>query len=131
MKVVFAATLAASTILATAAFAAPPACAGRYEYVRTDAIKPGKMDLFLKAVHDHQAWYAAHGMPDHIRLGRVVDPQTGAISQTTAVTAHTDDQSGGAAPHKADDAAWNAYVQEYKDSSTVTNAALICFTAAP
>ncbi len=132
MKAMFAAAFLASTIMATSAFAAePPPCAGKYEYVRTDAIKPGQMALFLKAVHDHQAWYASHGLPDKIRLGRVVDPQTGAVSETQAVTAHTDGQGEGAAPHSANDAAWNAYVQEYKASSTVTNAALVCFTAAP
>jgi hypothetical protein len=127
----FATAALITAILATPVLAAPPACPGRYEYVRTDTIKPGKMDLFLKAVHDHQAWYAAHGLPDHILLGRVIDPKTGMVSDTTALTIHTDDKSEGGATHAANDAAWNAYVKAYQDSSTVTNAALICVTPAP
>ncbi len=104
-----------------------PACSGRYDTVRTDAIKPGKLEEFLKAVRDHQAWYTARGRKDRIMVGRIVDRDHGGFSETTAYSFHIDDDPA-ELPH---DASWNAFVAEYKDSSQITSEALICMAPAP
>ncbi len=111
---------------ATSALAqTPPPCAGHYEVIRTDTVKPGKMDLFKKAIKDHQAWYAAHGLPDRIFLGEVLTPGVG-FSPTTAMTVHTDMKASSAPPHAKDDLAWNAYVAEYQASSDVVSTSVVC-----
>jgi hypothetical protein len=119
---------------ASSAFAqgpTPPPCSGHYEIIRSDTIKPGKLDEFLKAVHDHQAWYAAHGFQDHILVGRILAPGGGpdGFSETIALTIHTDIASIQAPRDR--DAAWDAYVAEYNDSSDVTNQAIVCVASVP
>lgn len=106
-----------------------PACSGRYEMVRTDAIKPGKLGEFLQAVHDHQAWYTAHGFKDRILVGRILSPDHGAdgFSQSIALTIHTDATSA-QTPH---DASWDAYVAEYRDSSDVMSGVVVCVAPPP
>jgi hypothetical protein len=118
-------TLAACAAVSGALAQTPPPCTGHYEVIRTDTIKPGKMDLFKKAVQDHQAWYKAHGLSDRIFLGEVLTPGVG-FSPTTAMTVHTDMKAAGAPPHAPDDAAWNAYVAEYKASSDVVSTSVVC-----
>jgi hypothetical protein len=120
---------------ASSAFAqdrTPPACSGRYEIVRTDAIRSGKLDEFLKAVHDHQAWYSAHGFKDQVLVGRIVSPDHGpdGFSRSVALTIHTDVTATHMPPHEPD-AGWDAYVAEYTDSSDVMASALVCVAPAP
>jgi hypothetical protein len=106
-----------------------PDCGGKYEIIRVNSLKPGKLDAFRKAVHDHQAWYAAHGYKDRVLLGRVFSQEGGVpmFSDAIALTIHTDTlDPTGPAPHAADDAAWNAYVEEYRDASTVVNTITAC-----
>jgi len=125
------------TGLATATLAQPstqpPACGGAYEVVRLSTIKPGKMQLFLKAVHDHQAWYADHGLKDHILVGRILSTEADAsgFSPTSALTVHTDLSQMAPPAHAPDDAAWNAYTAEYKASSDVTTMDVVCLEPSP
>jgi hypothetical protein len=121
-------------VSASSAFAqdsAPPACSGNYEIIRTDTIKPGKLDEFLKAVHDHQAWYTAHGFKDRVLVGRIWSPDHGAdgFSGATAMTIHTDMTSTQMPRDR--DAGWDAYVAEYRDSSDVAATAIVCVAPAP
>jgi hypothetical protein len=117
----------------SAAMAEPPACGGSYEVVRNSTIKPGKMALFLKAVHDHQTWYADHGLKDRILVGRILshDADSGGFSSSSAMTIHTDLSQMAPPAHAPDDAAWNAYVEEYKASSDLTNTSVVCMEAPP
>jgi hypothetical protein len=119
---------AALTAVASAAIAAPPACGGSYQVIRNSTVKPGQMDLFLKAVRDHQAWYVAHGLKDRILVGRVLSVDAGpdGFSSTRAMTFHTDLTDMAPPAHAADDAAWNAYVAEYKASSDLADMAVVC-----
>ena len=131
MKTLILASLAlgglAAPAWAQAQAAKVPACHGSYEIVRTSTIKPGKMDLFLKAVRDHQAWYVAHGKRDRIMVGRVLTHEDASgLSPTTAMTFHTDMSTLGPPPHAADDTAWNAYVAEYQASADLTDMKPIC-----
>lgn len=130
MQKTFALAFLALTASATAAAAQTPACDGHFELIRTDTIKPGKMDLFKKAVADHQAWYTAHKLPDHILLGQILQPKGAAtpFSETTAITIHTDAAGPGAPPHEGD-AAWDQYVAEYKASSDVVSSITVCVTS--
>jgi hypothetical protein len=113
---------------ASAAMAQPPACRGAYEIVRNSVVKPGKMELFLKAVRDHQAWYTAHGLKDRIIVGRVLAPDadSSGFSSSLAMTIHTDLSQMAPPAHAPDDAAWTGYVAEYKGSSDLTNTAVVC-----
>jgi hypothetical protein len=115
------------------AAAQAPSCSGNYEVVRTSTVKPGKMDLFLKAAQDHQDWYRAHGMKDRIIVGRVFsqDADSAGFSSSLAMTVHTDLSQMGPPAHAPDDAAWNHYVAEYKESSDLTNTAVVCLESAP
>ena len=120
-------------LLATPALAQAPACAGQYQVVRTSQIKPGELELFLKATRDNQAWYRAHGFADRILVGRVIAPlgSDAPFSPTLVMTVHTDmAQPGGPAPHAADDAAWAAYVAEYRQSSTMAGESVVCLSPA-
>ncbi len=113
---------------ASAAMAQAPTCNGAYEVVRNSVVKPGKMDLFLKAVQDHQAWYTAHGLKDRIIVGRVLahDADSSGFSSSSAMTVHTDLSQMAPPAHAPDDAAWNRYIAEYRESSDLTNTAVVC-----
>ena len=115
------------TAVATAASAqSMPACKGHFEIIRTDAIKPGKLDEFKKAVADHQAWYKAHGLSDRILLAQIIKEDisgTLAFAQDQAITVHV---LGPMAATPPPDDAWNAFLAEYKDSSSITNTTNVC-----
>ena len=129
---VFLATVALTT-LASAAIAAPPTCGGTYQVMRQSTVKPGQMALFLKAVGDHQAWYQAHGLKDRILVGRVLSGDAGpdGFSSSKVMTLHTDLTNMAPPAHAADDAAWNAYVAEYKASSDLGDTSVVCVEPAP
>jgi hypothetical protein len=115
------------TVAATAASAQSlPECKGHFEVIRADAIKPGKMDEFRKAVADHQAWYKAHGLSDRILLAQIIKEDisgTRAYAQDQAITVHV---VGPMAATPPPDDAWNAFLAEYKDSSSITNTTNVC-----
>ena len=132
MKPIFAIAFCTAALAAGAAAAQQmPPCAGHYEVVRTDTVKPGKMELFKKAIADHQAWYVAHKMPDRIMLGQVLLPKGaagGPFSDSSVMTIHTD-AAGPSAPPHANDKAWDAYVAEYNASSDVVSTTIVCVSS--
>ena len=118
--------IAALGVLAVTAVSAQsmPECKGQFEVIRMDQIKPGKMDAFRKAVADHQAWYKSHGAKDKIIFARIITPGAApAYAPDQAMSVHIETEAGGDLPH---DAAWGAFVAEYKDSSTVTSTTIAC-----
>jgi hypothetical protein len=121
----------ASTATQTAP-AALPACDGVYNILRLSEITPtGSMEKFMAAVAAQQAWYASHGYPDIIFAARVLkrDPQTGAFSysDTQMLTYHYIQVRSQAVTH---DAAWDAYVKMYNDTSTIKETNMHCVPAA-
>lgn len=108
-----------------------PACNGVLNIVRLSEITPaGSMDKFMAAVTAHQAWYKSHGYPDVIFAAPVLerDPQTHAFSYSTkeALTYHYMKPDG--EPTKRD-AAWDAFVKMYNETSTIKETYLNCVPA--
>ncbi len=108
--------------------AAISTCAGTLGVVRVSEIKPGKMDLFLKAVEAQAAWYQSHGLTEHVIYAARIserDAATGTIrdSETQAMSFHFNSLSGPQVPH---DAAWNAFVKMFADSSSIKNEYHVC-----
>jgi hypothetical protein len=131
---VFATTLSpalcASPALAQQAPAvrAPMPCSGSVNLVRLSEVKPGMMDKFLKAVAAQQAWYKNAGMPDAIGAMRIMeqDATTRAwtTSETQAITTHIIPAGGARGP--AHDAAWDAFVAMFSDSSSIKTTYTTC-----
>ena len=114
-------TVAALTLLATAATAQAPtgplgglSCSGKAVTIRYGTIKPGKAALFKKAVADHQAWYRAHGNGTTVETVRVTTRSGTKLifDDGAALTIVTYDPK----PQPAHDAAYDAFVGEYRDS---------------
>lgn len=98
-----------------------PACDGLYNILRVSEITPGvSVDKFMAAVAAQQEWYKSHGFADVIFAGRVIvrDPTTHAesYSDNEMVTYHYI-KPGGAPP--THDAAWDAFVKMFSDTSTI------------
>lgn len=108
------------------------ACDGVYNIARISEITPtGSIDKFMAAVAAHQAWYASHGFPDIVFASRilVIDPKTGKSvqSDTQVMTYHLAKTKSQPMTH---DAAWDAYVKLYNDTSTIKETTLSCIPAA-
>jgi hypothetical protein len=115
-----------------AAFAqsAPPACDGSIAIVRHSVIKPeAGMDKFLAAVAAQKAWYQSHGLKEDIVFATKIidrDPATGkqSYSSTEALTFHYYPSTVGGEPKH--DAAWDAFVKLFSDSSTIKDTYFVC-----
>jgi LPS sulfotransferase NodH len=126
------ATSNAQSAPAQPAASAPPPCDGVYNIVRISEITPtGSIDKFMAAVAAHQAWYASHGFSDIVFAARVIsrDPQTHAFSysDTQMVTYHYSRPNN---PPTTHDAAWDAYVKLYNETSTIKESYFQCVPAA-
>jgi hypothetical protein len=106
----------------------PLPCSGSVNIVRISEIKSGMLDKFLQAVAAQQAWYKNAGMPDKIGVMRIMeqDPATKAYStsETQVITTHVSPVGGAKSP--AHDAAWDAFVDMFKDSSSIKTQYLTC-----
>jgi hypothetical protein len=126
IRSVFVAALTLSS--AGVAAAQTPPCLGHLTVIRDSAILPGKLPLFEKAVADQTVWYARHGASATPKLLRIVrrDPQTGATSYAVdeAMTATIHQPGVASAPH---DAAWDAFVAEFRASSTIKSETAVCW----
>ena len=128
--VLFLAALAALQIPSALAQDALPPCDGDITMVRVSTIKPGAMANFMAAVAAHKAWYRSHGFKDNIIVASKVfvrDEKTGTMkySDTEVVTYHIR-IPGGARTQDKRDAAWDAYVKQYRDSSDIKNEYMTC-----
>ncbi|HEY0263566.1 MAG TPA: hypothetical protein VGC07_03500 [Granulicella sp.] len=113
---------------AQSAAPAPPPCDGSYNIVRVSEIKPGMMDTFVKAVAAQAAWYKAAGLADEIALFRVVDHAMQKYSETEAMTSHV--FPAGPLPESHRDAAFDAFVKLFRDSSTIKTESFTCMNEA-
>ena len=83
-----------------------PACTGEIHIVRVSDIKPGKMETFLKATVDQQAWYKSKGGTDQIVVMKVMKQaadKSWAYSDIEALTDHIEpaDRKPGTIAHDA------------------------------
>jgi len=105
-------------------------CTGNVNIVRVSDIKPGMMDKFLDAVAAQQAWYKNAGTPDEISVMRLMDQNSDTkawtLSDTQAITTHIMPARSQSLTH---DAAWDAFVAMFKDSSTIKTQFLTCIVA--
>jgi hypothetical protein len=121
-----AALIAAAPMAAHAAAACAPADVAK---VRMSKIAPGgSMAGLAKAVADHQRWYRTHGYADTIVLAPVLAfdaaSRTLVAAPDQAMTFHF---GGPEVPREKRDAAWDAYVAEYRANSQVTSETIICY----
>jgi hypothetical protein len=130
MRALFLAALAVFQDSSAFAQNAPIACDGDIAVVRISAIKPGAMAGFMAAVAAHKAWYRSHGFSDNVIVAsRVIvrDDKTGAMKYSDAevVTYHVRPPGGKETTPKKD-AAWDAYVKQYQDTSDVKSTYVTC-----
>lgn len=107
-----------------------PACNGDVDIVRVSTIKPGAMQGFMAAVAAHKAWYRSHGFNDNaIVSARVIvrNEKTKAFSysETEVVTQHIRPPGPEKTAAKRD-AAWDAYVKQYRDTSDLKSEYTTC-----
>ena len=107
-----------------------PACSGDVDIVRISTIKPGAMQGFMAAVAAHKAWYRSHGFNDNVIVAaRVIvrDEKTKALSysETEVVTQHLR-PPGPEKTASKHDAAWDAYVKQYRDTSDLKSEYTTC-----
>lgn len=127
---VFLAALAVLQVPSCMAQSGPPSCDGDYAIVRISTIKPGMMDGFMAAVAAHKAWYRSHGFNDNVIVAsRVIltDPRakTMKYSDTEVITYHIRPPGGGQTQPKRD-AAWDAYVKQYRETSSIKSEYFSC-----
>jgi hypothetical protein len=107
-----------------------PKCDGDYAVVRVSTIKPGAMQDFMAAVAAHKAWYRSHGFSDNvIAASRVIsfNKETNAMeySNMEVISYHIRPPAGAQVKAKRD-AAWDAYVKQYRDTSDIKSEYLTC-----
>ncbi len=105
-------------------------CHGNVNIVRISEINSGKMETFLSAVDAQQAWYKNAGTEDKVSVMRVMEqnPTTKGwtLSETQAITTHIIPSTPRKLTH---DAAWDAFVALFKDSSTIKTELAACIAA--
>jgi hypothetical protein len=105
------------------AAASMPACDGTVAVIRVSDIKAESMDKFLAAVAAQKDWYASHGLPDKIFVTKIIDRDASAYSTTQAITYHFYGNGNANPKH---DAAWDAFVKMFSESSTIKAGYLSC-----
>jgi hypothetical protein len=120
-------TLSASAAQAGAASPADLCKGGELVSLRINTVKPGAKAAYEKATHDHLAWYRSHGFKENrLMTGPVITGVRGegwTASETEFASVHID--APGVPPEKRD-AGWDAYVQEYRDSSDLAVDKFVC-----
>lgn len=125
MSIRLTAGLACGLLLVAAGAQAAPAASpadlckgGQLVVVRVSTVKPGAKAAFEAAARDHLAWYRGHGISSNrLVVGAVIngDMSKGfTASETEYVSIHMDSPG---VPRDKRDAAWDAYVKAYRDSS--------------
>jgi hypothetical protein len=133
MRSLFSLTIAALMCAApVSGQTAGPACFGDMATIRLSQIKPGgSLQGFLKAVEAHKAWYRANGVTDNdIVAARVLvrDEKTGLpvkYSETEIMSFHLRPPGTSRIPNK-NDAAWEAFVKQYRDNSDLKSEYSAC-----
>ena len=124
------AALAALAVSPEFAQSPNPVCDGDIAIVRITTVKPGHMQAYMAAVAAHKAWYRNHGFKDNVIVAsRVIvrDERTGTMKYTDSdVVAYHIRPPGSAQTQSKRDAAWDAYVKQYRDSSDIKSEYITC-----
>jgi hypothetical protein len=106
-----------------------PPCDGEFSIVRISAIRPtGSIEGFMKAVEAQKAWYRSHGYKDNKIYTRkifILDPVSGKwqYADKEVMVIHV------RPPQSVErDAAWRAFVKQYRDNSQIERAYFTCAT---
>lgn len=97
--------------------------------VRISKITPGgTMEGFKKAIADHRAWYQSHGYKaDEFIAAPVLKYDEATkdlmVAPNEVMTFHT---HAGPVPKAKQDAAWAAYVAEYRANSEIASETIVC-----
>jgi len=105
-----------------------PPCSGVYSIVRIVDLKPGvTSDQYDAALKAHQAWYKAHSYDDVIYSAPVIERDNGSghamYSRHLILTYHYFKPTS---PHPAKDAAWDAFVKMYTETSDLKESYFSC-----
>jgi hypothetical protein len=105
-----------------------PACSGVYSIVRIVDLKPGTtIDQYNAALAAHQAWYKQHSYDDVIYAAQVIEREEGSgharYSKHLMLTYHFFKPTS---PHPAKDAAWDAFVKMYTETSDLKESYFNC-----
>lgn len=130
MRTLFAVAALAVCQISSALAQSMPACDGDVTIVRVSAIKPGALQTFMAAVAAHKAWYRDHGFKDNVIVAsRVIlsdeKTHTSKYSDAEVVTYHLR-PPGPAQTQPKHDAAWDAYVKQYRESSDIKSEYVTC-----
>ena len=122
--------IAASALSAMPALAANPCPAGRTATVRVSSIKPtGSMDGFRQAAAAHLAWYKSHGYKTVQSIVPVLSYDQPTDSERVSATEVMTIRTGDDVPRDKHDAAWDAYVAQYKANSDIVAERRVCLPA--
>jgi hypothetical protein len=113
--------------LPAAADAATACKSGVPTMVRISALTPGgTRAAFDKATSDQIKWYRDHGITtNEVVEASVLDSKTGAVSPNEIMTLHYNAPSA-AGTQPAPDAAYKAFVAEFRANSNITLEKLVC-----
>jgi hypothetical protein len=137
MRILAKCLVVAALAVPAAAFAqaapAMPACDGRLVNIRVSTITPGgSMDKFMAAVEAQKAWYKSHGLSDMIFASKILErdatTRASSYSATEAMSYHF--YPAGDAKMPPHDAAWDAFVKMFADTSTIKVSYMTCVPAA-
>jgi hypothetical protein len=106
-------------------------CTGDPAIVRVVQIRPtSSYEAFLRAQEAQVAWYQKNGFADlQVYSSRVsaLDPQTHLMKDSDTVIAfHVRPPDVGQSVAAKDQAGWDAYVQQYRDSSEIKAQYTVC-----
>jgi nicotinic acid phosphoribosyltransferase len=110
--------------------AGQPACDGVLVAIRISDIRPdSSVERFMAAIEAQKAWYASHGYKDDRIfvsqiLVRTMDTKNFTASGKQVMTYHYYSQASQKSP--VHDAAWDAFVKMFADSSVIKESILNC-----
>ncbi len=120
----------AVTLMSVPALAASPCPTGRTATIRISSIKPtGSMDGFRQAAAAHLAWYKSHGFKTEQSIVPVLSYDRAADAERVSTTEIMTIRTGDDVPRDKHDAAWDAYVAQYKANSDIVAERRICLPA--
>ena len=118
------------SLVAVPALAASPCPTGRTATIRVSAIKPtGSMDGFRKAASAHAGWYKSHGYKTVQSIVPVLSYDQPTDSERVSATEIVTIRTGDDVPRDKHDAAWDAYVAQYKANSDIVAERRVCLPA--
>lgn len=131
MKLILVTVLALGSSIATppALAASDPCSSGHTAIVRVSELTAtGSIAGFNKAVDDHAKWYASHGYKDKIFAAPIMTYDSAKNTLTPSpkqiMTFHLNSVE---VPKDKHDAAWDAYVAEYRANSNIKSTTFVCY----